>query len=84
MAKETNASVPTWRVFVVELTIYATLLVAYFFLVLHYLGGWFEDLFDHHRTMYAVMALVIMIGQAAGLELISSGLIWFFGGKRKK
>lgn len=80
--------IPTWQAFVLELLIYGILLVAYFLLVLHYLGGWFKELYDHDRTLFAVMALVIMIGQTVVLELASSFLIWFVrekqGKKRRK
>jgi hypothetical protein len=44
--------------------------------VLHYLGGWFKELYDHDRDLFAVMALVVMIAQTVGLEIISSFLIW--------
>jgi len=79
---------PSWKNFVVELLLYAALLVVYFAFVLHYLGGWFKDLYDHDRNLFAVMALVIMIGQTVVLELASSFLIWFVrekqGKKRRK
>ena len=74
---------PTWKTFVVELIIYAVLVVAYFFLVLHNLSGWFKDLFDHDRKLFAVMALVVMIGQTLVLELVSSTLVWLFSPKKK-
>jgi Kef-type K+ transport system membrane component KefB len=81
--KSTKQPLPTWTAFAFELLIYAVLVVAYFFFVLHFLGGWFKDLYDHDRTLFAVMALVIMIGQAVGLEIISSLLIWLISGKKK-
>ena len=74
---------PTWTAFGVELLIYSVLLVAYFFFVLHFLGGWFKDLYDHNRTLFATMALLVMIGQAVGLEIISSFLVWIFRVKKK-
>ena len=67
---------PSWKAFSLELALYAVLLVAYFALVLHYLAGWFKDLYDHDRRLFAVMALVIMIGQTVLLELVSAGLVW--------
>ena len=73
---------PSWQIFAFELLVYAVLLVAYFALVLHYLGGWFKELYDHDRMLFAVMALVIMIGQTVCLEAISSTLIWLL--RRKK
>ena len=73
---------PSWKTFLLELLLYAILLVAYFALVLHYLGGWFKELYDHDRQLFAVMALVVMIAQTVGLEIVSSFLIWLL--RRKK
>jgi hypothetical protein len=67
---------PSLKTFLLELLLYALLLVGYFALVLHYLGGWFKDLFDHDRRLFAVAALLVMIGQAVGLEIASSLIIW--------
>lgn len=71
------------RTFFIELTLYAVLVVAYFFIVLHEFGGWFKELYDHNRLLFAVMALVVMIGQAVGLELVSSALVWLFNRRGK-
>ena len=73
---------PSWKTFFLELLLYAVLLVAYFAFVLHYLGGWFKELFDHDRDLFAVMALVVMIAQTVGLEIVSGFLIWLLR-KRK-
>ena len=70
------APLPNWKTFFFELLLYALLLVAYFAFVLHYLGGWFKELYDHDRNLFAVMALVVMIAQTLGLEVVSSFLIW--------
>ena len=74
---------PSWKTFLFELLLYAILLVAYFAFVLHYLGGWLKELFDHDRRMFAVMALVVMIGQTVVLEIVSSCLIWLLRVKKK-
>ena len=74
---------PSWKTFFLELLLYAILIVAYFALVLHYLGGWFKELYDHDRDLFAVMALVVMISQTVGLEIVSSFLIWLLCGKKK-
>ncbi|MCE0522665.1 MAG: hypothetical protein LV480_07120 [Methylacidiphilales bacterium] len=73
---------PNWKTFLFELLLYALLLVGYFAFVLHYLGGWFKELFDHDRRLFAIMALVVMITQTVGLEIVSSFLIWLL--RRKK
>lgn len=74
---------PSWKTFFFELLLYAVLLVVYFAFVLHYLGGWFKELYDHNRNLFAVMALAVMIGQTVGLEIVSSFLIWLLRVKRK-
>ena len=56
--------------------LYAILLAAYFVFVLHYLGGWFKELYDHDRRLFAIAALLVMIGQAVGLEIVCSFVIW--------
>jgi Kef-type K+ transport system membrane component KefB len=81
--KSTKQPLPTWQAFVFELLLYAGLVVAYFFFVLHYLSGWFKDLYDHDRTLFAVMALLIMIGQAVGLQIACDFLVWLMRGKKK-
>ena len=58
-----------------ELAIYALLMFAYFFLVLHFLTGWFKDLCDHQRTGYALAGLGVMIVQAVGLEYLTRVLL---------
>jgi pilus assembly protein TadC len=74
---------PSWKTFFFELLLYAILIVAYFAFVLHYLGGWFKELYDHDRDLFAVMALVVMIGQTLTLEAVSGFLIWLLRGKKK-
>jgi hypothetical protein len=65
----------TLRAFLIELPIYAALVLAYFFLVLHLLGHWLNGLVHQHRALYAVVALALMIGQALVLEWVSSLLL---------
>jgi Kef-type K+ transport system membrane component KefB len=74
---------PNWKIFSCELLVYAVLVFAYFVFVLHYLGDWLFDLFQHNRTTFALMALVLMIGQAVGLEAISSLLFRLMQWKSK-
>ncbi len=75
---------PSWKSFFLELALYALLLVVYFALVLHFLGGWFKELFDHDRKLFAVMALTVMIAQTVGLEIVSSFLVWLVRAKKAK
>jgi uncharacterized membrane protein len=74
--KSSEVQLPTWRSFVFELLVYSVLIVGYFYFALHYLGGWFKELYDHDRKLYATVALLIMIGQAVGLQIICSFLMW--------
>jgi hypothetical protein len=61
-----------WKMFACELVVYAALVLAYFALVLHFMADWLKNLFDHNRTTFAIVALLLMIGQAVGLEVINS------------
>lgn len=62
------------RVFAAELAIYAILVTGYFFLVLHLLGGWLYQLETKHRILYAVVALLLIAGQAIALDALTTGL----------
>ena len=62
------------RVFAAELAIYAILVTGYFFLVLHLLGGWLYQLETKHRVLYAVVALLLIAGQAVALDALTTGL----------
>ena len=63
--------------FVVELIVYAVIVVAYFFLVLHFLGNELKNLFDSDKRLYAAVALLLMIGQGIGLEITTTWLLRF-------
>jgi hypothetical protein len=72
MKKETAR---TLRAFAIELAIYSLLVVAYFFLVLHFLGGWLYRLESQHRYLYASVAILLMIGQAVLLQNVTTLLL---------
>jgi hypothetical protein len=63
--------------FAIELVIYGVLIAIYFFLVLRFLGDWLKSLFLDHRDLYAAVAILLMIGQAVGLELVTNLLATF-------
>ena len=65
------------RVFAIELAIYAVLVTAYFFLVLHLLGDWLYRLETRHRVTYAVVALLLIAGQAVVLDAVTTLLFRF-------
>ena len=61
--------------FLVELAVYAIFVFAYFFLVLHFFGGWIKHLFHQNKTMYAFVALALIIVQGVALEMLTTGLL---------
>jgi hypothetical protein len=73
--KKDNAK--SLRAFAIELAIYAVLVTAYFFLVLHLLGNWLYRLDMQHRILYAVVALLLIAGQAVVLDALTTVLFRF-------
>ena len=63
------------RSFALELGIYAVLVTAYFYLVLHFLGGWLKTEFDADRPLYAVVSLLLIIGQGVLLQAFTTWLL---------
>jgi Na+-translocating ferredoxin:NAD+ oxidoreductase RnfA subunit len=63
------------RPFLIELVLYAVFVLVYFLGVLHFLGGWLADLFEHKRELYAAIAIVLVVVQAVGLELLTSWIL---------
>ena len=78
MKKETAK---TLRAFLVELAIYAVLVVAYFFLVLHFLGESLHQLELRHRYTYGGVAILLIIGQAVVLESVTTFLLRMLRGR---
>jgi hypothetical protein len=74
-------AVATLKAFLIELAVYAILITAYFFLVLHFLGGWLHDLSGHHRYIYAITALLLIIVQAVVLEAVTTFLLRLLRGR---
>jgi hypothetical protein len=71
------------KAFSIELPVYGVLVVAYAFSVLHFLGHWLFQLFRADRQLYAVVALVLIVGQGFVLELFSRALLGLIKGKRE-
>ena len=61
--------------FLVELLVYAVFVFAYFFLVLHFLGGWIKQVFDQNKTLYAFVALALIVVQGVALEMLTTTLL---------
>ena len=71
------------RSFLTELAIYGVLMTGYFFLVMHFLGGWIKTLFNENKPLYAIVALLLMIGQGVFAGGCSpGGCSWWCGRKR--
>jgi predicted tellurium resistance membrane protein TerC len=68
--------------FFLHLVIYGGLLVFYFILVLRFLAPSLLQLFHQHRIEYALAAILLMLGQAVGLEFISHCLLRLIRRKR--
>jgi len=71
----------TLRAFLVELGIYAVFVTGYFFLVLHYLSEWLQDLHLNHVRLYALATIVLIIGQAVLLENVTTWLLRLLRGR---
>lgn len=74
----------TLRAFLVELVVYGVLVTGYFFLVLHFLSGWLQDLHLHHVKVYALVAIALLIGQAVLLESLTTWLFRLLRGGRSE
>jgi hypothetical protein len=70
--------------FLIELGVYAVFVTGYFFLVLHYLSGWLQDLHLNHVKLYALAAIVLIIGQAVVLESVTTWLLRLLRGGRSE
>jgi hypothetical protein len=74
----------TLRAFLVELALYAVFVTGYFFLVLHFLSGWLQDLHLNHVKLYATVTIVLIIGQAVVLESVTTWLLRLLRGGRSE
>ena len=64
-----------------ELAIYAVFVVVYFFLVLHFLGGWLARLDKESVKLYGLVCLFLIIGQAVILEWLTTFLFRLLRGR---
>lgn len=74
----------TLRAFLVELAVYAVFVTGYFFLVLHYLSGWLQNLHLYHVKLYAAVTIILIIGQAVLLESVTTWLLRLLRGGRSE
>jgi hypothetical protein len=59
----------------VEIPVYATIIVAYYYLVLSLLGDWISRLFDTDKRLYAAACLGLILAQGILLELTTTFLL---------
>lgn len=72
MKREVRSSLKS---FVLELAVYAALVSGYFFLVLKFLADWLSRIFESDRTLYAALALGLILAQGLLLELMTRLLL---------
>jgi hypothetical protein len=78
-----NSGVKTLiRNFAIEVLVYAVLVVIYFFLVLRLLAQPLLELFENNLTVYAFVALALIVVQGVVLEFVTSFLIGRLGLER--
>jgi NADH:ubiquinone oxidoreductase subunit H len=63
------------RSFLIELAVYSGLVLVYVFFVIAFLGGWLDSLYVQNKLRYAVVALLLIIGQGVVLEMVTSLLL---------
>jgi len=65
--------------FVIELLVYALLVVAYFMVVLRLLGDPLDRLYSSNLVLYAFLALALIVVQAVVLEMVTSFIMGLLG-----
>jgi len=60
---------------IIELAIYAALVSLYLAFVLSFLVDWLKDLYAKEPALYAIVAILLMIGQAIVLERLVASLV---------
>jgi hypothetical protein len=63
------------RNFLIEIVVYAVLLVAYFLVVLRFLGAPLNQLFHLNPLVYAGASLLLIVFQSVFLEWVTSFLM---------
>lgn len=63
------------RSFLIELLVYAALVAGYVLFVIGLLNTWLHGIYEHNRTLYAFVALFLIIAQGVVLEMVTSFLL---------
>jgi hypothetical protein len=64
-----------FRWFVLELLVYGALVIIYVVFVIAAMESWLRGLYDQSKPRYAVVALLLIIGQGVVLEMVTSFLL---------
>ncbi|MRR33330.1 hypothetical protein EG829_01345 [bacterium] len=73
--KKLSTKIMSLGSYLAELALYACFVFAYFFLVLHFLDDSLKKVFDANKTLYAFLALALIIVQGVLLEMMTSALL---------
>jgi len=65
----------TIRIVLIELLVYAILITVYFLLFLRFLEFPLRDLFRSNLQLYAIVALLLVIGQGVVLDILTTFLV---------
>jgi len=69
------------RSFLIELLVYAVLVGVYVVFVIGLLNAWLHGLYDNNKTLYAFIALLLIIGQGVVLEMVTTLLLKLIGSR---
>jgi hypothetical protein len=67
--------VPLMKSLTLELVIYGPLVTLYFLIVLRTANDWLTHLYTASSTKYAVVAVLLIVGQGVMLEMLTSWLL---------
>lgn len=70
-----NRGLSRFRAYTLELLVYSALIVVYVLLVLGFLGDWLRHLYDDSKTRYALVCLLLIIGQSIVLDTVTGLLV---------
>lgn len=60
----------------IELGLYAILVIIYFLVVLRWLNEPLASLFQENLVCYAIVSVVLILGQGILLDIVTSNLLW--------
>jgi len=67
----------------IELSIYALLVVGYLFIVFHFLNLWLQEVYVQNKIYYAVVALALIVVQGIALDSLTTLLVKATGWRDK-